>query len=75
CFEVSSKALGMDHAENDEEEIPNLVFGELTPSQVAKLRQEDDEPEIIDDELLETLEEEALSEFDATDDGSEGEDE
>ncbi|EEQ2701448.1 DNA-binding protein, partial [Escherichia coli] len=55
--------------------IPNLVFGELTPSQVAKLRQEDDEPEIIDDELLETLEEEALSEFDATDDGSEGEDE
>ena len=39
---------------------------------MAKLRQEDDEPEIIDDELLETLEEEALSEFDATDDGSEG---
>ncbi|MCZ5926130.1 DNA-binding protein, partial [Escherichia coli] len=33
CFEVSSKALGKDHAENDEEEIPNLVFGELTPSQ------------------------------------------
>lgn len=31
CFEISSKALGMDRAENEEDEIPNLVFGELTP--------------------------------------------
>lgn len=62
CFEISSKALCMDRAENDEDEIPNLVFGELTPSQVAQLRKEDDEPELIEDDLLESLEEEALSE-------------
>ncbi|EMA2752282.1 TPA: DNA-binding protein [Escherichia coli] len=64
CFEISSKALGMDHVEAEEDEIPNLVFGELTPSQVAKLRHEDDEPDVIDDEWLEALEEEALSELD-----------
>ncbi|HBC0308468.1 TPA: DNA-binding protein [Salmonella enterica subsp. enterica serovar Napoli] len=66
CFDISSKALGMDRVENDEEEIPNLVFGELTPSQVAQLRkEEEDEPESIDDDLLESLEEEALSEADS----------
>lgn len=64
CFEISSKALGMDHVEAEEDEIPNLVFGELTPSQVAKLRHEDDEPDVIDDEWLEALEEEAPSELD-----------
>ncbi|RSV96064.1 DNA-binding protein, partial [Klebsiella aerogenes] len=53
--------------------IPNLVFGELTPSQVAQLRKEDDEPEVIDDDLLESLEEEALSEAESDFDAS-GED-
>lgn len=76
AFEISSKALGMDRVESDEDEIPNLVFGELTPSQVAKLRQEDDEPENIDDELLDSLEEDALidaeSDFDALDEESDG---
>lgn len=57
----------------DEEPVPNLVFGELTPSQVAQLRKEDDEPEVIDDDLLESLEEEALSEAESDFDAS-GED-
>ncbi|RYH55561.1 DNA-binding protein, partial [Enterobacter hormaechei] len=70
CFEISSKALGMDRAENEEDEIPNLVFGELTPSQVAQLRKEDDEPDLIDDDLLESLEEEALSEAEGDSDAS-----
>ncbi|EEH4987814.1 DNA-binding protein [Salmonella enterica] len=73
CFDISSKALGMDRAENDDEEIPNLVFGELTPSQVAQLRK-DDEPEPIDDDLLESLEEEALSEAGSDSAASEDED-
>ncbi|EGH4699998.1 DNA-binding protein [Salmonella enterica] len=74
CFDISSKALGMDRAENDEEEIPNLVFGELTPSQVAQLRKDDDEPEPIYDDLLESLEEEALSEAGSDSAASEDED-
>ena len=73
CFEISSKALGMEKEEGGEEDIPNLVFGELTPSQVAQLRKEDDEPEVIDDDLLESLEEEALSEAESDFDAS-GED-
>lgn len=73
CFDISSKALGMDRAENDDEEIPNLVFGELTPSQVAQLRK-DDEPEPIDDDLLESLEEEVLSEAGSDSAASEDED-
>ncbi|VAL71491.1 Uncharacterised protein [Enterobacter kobei] len=60
----------MDRAENEEDEIPNLVFGELTPSQVAQLRKEDDEPDLIDDDLLESLEEEALSEAEGDSDAS-----
>ncbi|CHL86444.1 Uncharacterised protein [Salmonella enterica subsp. enterica serovar Typhi] len=60
----------MDRAENEDDEIPNLVFGELTPSQVAQLRKEDDEPDLIDDDLLESLEEEALSEAEGDSDAS-----
>ena len=66
----ASGTLGMDRAENEEDEIPNLVFGELTPSQVAQLRKEDDEPDLIDDDLLESLEEEALSEAEGDSDAS-----
>ena len=60
----------MDRAENEEDENPNLVSGELTPSQVAQLRKEDDEPDLIDDDLLESLEEEALSEAEGDSDAS-----
>ncbi|MBS2141033.1 hypothetical protein KCA24_34840, partial [Escherichia coli] len=56
-------------------EIPYRGVGGVTPYPGAKLTQEDEGAEIIEGELLETVEEEALSEFDATDDGSEGEDE
>ena len=63
----------MEKEEGGEEDSPNLVFGELTPSQVAQLRKEDDEPEVIDDDLLESLEEEALSEAESDFDAS-GED-
>lgn len=58
CFDVSSKALGMDKDEGLADEIPNLVFGELTPNQVAELRKSE-EPDLIDDDELEALEEEA----------------
>ena len=48
----------MDKDEGLADEIPNLVFGELTPNQVAELRKSE-EPDLIDDDELEALEEEA----------------
>ncbi|WP_411512024.1 DNA-binding protein [Escherichia coli] len=55
CFEISSKALGMDYTKDGEDEIPNLVFGEPIPFKVAQLRKEDDEPDLIDDDSPESL--------------------
>lgn len=42
CFDVSSRALGMDKDDADPDEIPNLVFGELTPQQVEQLQRLDE---------------------------------
>lgn len=50
CFEVSSKALNMDRVEAEDDDLPSLMFGELTQSQVAELRK-NDEPVDLSEEL------------------------
>ncbi|MDC9582340.1 DNA-binding protein [Xenorhabdus sp. PR6a] len=50
CFEVSSKALNMDKVDVEEDDLPSLMFGELTQSQVAELRKSD-EPVDLSEEL------------------------
>ncbi|MGJ0628973.1 DNA-binding protein [Xenorhabdus bovienii] len=50
CFEVSSKALNMDRVEEDDDDLPALMFGELTQSQVAELRKSE-EPIDLSEEL------------------------
>ncbi|RWS80845.1 DNA-binding protein [Klebsiella michiganensis] len=48
CFDVSSRALGLEKDDVITDEIPNLVFGELTPAQVGELKQLD-EDNLVDD--------------------------
>jgi hypothetical protein len=55
CFDISSRALGLEREEMAGDEIPNLVFGELTPTQVQELRKMDEGNSLSDD--LEELEE------------------
>lgn len=50
CFEVSSKALNMDRVEMEEDDLPSLMFGELTQGQVAELRKSD-EPVDLSEEI------------------------
>jgi hypothetical protein len=38
CFDVSSRALGLEKDDVITDEIPNLVFGELTSAQVDELK-------------------------------------
>lgn len=48
CFDVSSRALGLEKDDVITDEIPNLVFGELTPAQVGELKKLD-EDNLVDD--------------------------
>jgi hypothetical protein len=51
CFDVSSRALGLEKDDVITDEIPNLVFGELTSAQVDDLKKMD-EDNLVDDEDL-----------------------
>lgn len=51
CFDVSSRALGLEKDDVITDEIPNLVFGELTPAQVDELKKMD-EDNLVDEEDL-----------------------
>lgn len=62
CYEISSKALGMDKDDGSPDEIPNLVFGELTQKQVEELRSTDEGDLEKEDAMLAEVEREMLSE-------------
>lgn len=51
CFDVSSRALGLEKDDVITDEIPNLVFGELTSAQVDELKKMD-EDNLVDEEEL-----------------------
>ena len=53
CFDVSSRALGLEREEVNSDEIPNLVFGELTPAQVAELKKLDEDSQKTAEEIEE----------------------
>ena len=51
CYDVSSKALGMDREEISNDELPELMFGELTAEQVKAIRAaQSGETEFLDEE-------------------------
>lgn len=52
CFDVSSRSLGLEREESDVDEIPNLVFGELTPAQVGELKKLEEDNPMDDADLL-----------------------
>ncbi|HHT4259135.1 TPA: DNA-binding protein [Klebsiella variicola] len=52
CFDVTSRALGLEKEDAVTDEIPNLVFGELTPSQVDELKKLDESNLVSDDDDL-----------------------
>ncbi|KLV10201.1 DNA-binding protein [Photobacterium ganghwense] len=65
CYEVSHKALRMDDRDVRDDELPELMFAELTQEQVLELRkaQTGDAEDIVDlDELEAELAEEIASE-------------
>ncbi len=51
CFDVSSRALGLEKDDVITDEIPNRVFGELTSAQVDELKKMD-EDNLVDEEDL-----------------------
>ena len=51
CFDVSSRSLGLEKDDSITDEIPNLVFGELTPAQVGELKKLDEENPMDDTDL------------------------
>ena len=53
CFEVSSKALNMDKVDVEEDDLPALMFGELTQGQVAELRKAEEPVDLTGDLDLE----------------------
>lgn len=56
CWDVASRALSMDKAEVTDDDLPSLMFGELTDSQVRQLRATEEEVEDVSAEALEELE-------------------
>ncbi len=58
CFDVSSRALGMDREEIDNDELPQLLIGELTQEQVKQIRHAQSGEAIEDEEETEALERE-----------------
>ncbi|HFP9309434.1 TPA: DNA-binding protein [Raoultella ornithinolytica] len=74
-FDVSSRALGIEKEETVGDEIPNLLFGELTQKQVEELKKLDEGASVGDEEeaLMEALEDELYeSDSDETDDEDDG---
>lgn len=55
CFEISHKALRMDSEDAKVDELPELMFAELTPEQVRELRkaQAGDDDDLVDIEEFE----------------------
>ncbi len=58
CFEVSSKSLNMDKVDVEEDELPALMFGELTQAQVAELRKAEEPADLSEELDLDTESEE-----------------
>lgn len=57
CFDVASRALNMDKVETTDDDLPALMFGELTDTQVRQLRAAEEETEdVSDEEVLDELE-------------------
>lgn len=72
CWDVASRALNMDKTETDDDDLPSLMFGELTDSQVRQLRAtEEDVEDITESETLDALEEEIVSTTDDPEVGDE----
>lgn len=62
CYDVSSRALGMDREEIDNDELPQLLIGELTLEQVKAIRSQQSgeseflaETEALEEEIAETI--------------------
>lgn len=55
CFDVTSRALGLEKDDDISDEIPNLVFGELTPAQVNELKKMDEDNLVDDVEMLDVI--------------------
>lgn len=58
CFDVTSRALGLEKDDDISDEIPNLVFGELTSAQVSELKKMDEDNLVDDVEMLDAIDEE-----------------
>ena len=57
CFDVTSRALGLEKDDDISDEIPNLVFGELTSAQVSELKKMDEDNLVDDVEMLDAFDE------------------
>ncbi|HBM2881093.1 TPA: DNA-binding protein [Klebsiella oxytoca] len=57
CFDVTSRALGLEKDDDISDEIPNLVFGELTSAQVSELKKMDEDNLVDDVEMLDSIDE------------------
>lgn len=57
CFDVTSRALGLEKDDSVTDEIPNLVFGELTSAQVSELKKMDESNLVDDVEMLDAVDE------------------
>lgn len=57
CFDVTSRALGLEKDDDISDEIPNLVFGELTSAQVSELKKKDEDNLVDDVEMLDAFDE------------------
>ncbi|APM29224.1 DNA-binding protein [Klebsiella michiganensis] len=57
CFDVTSRALGLEKDDDISDEIPNLVFGELTSAQVSELKKMDEDNLVDDVEMLDAIDE------------------
>ncbi|WP_154943742.1 DNA-binding protein [Klebsiella grimontii] len=57
CFDVTSRALGLEKDDDITDEIPNLVFGELTSAQVSELKKMDEDNLVDDVEMLDAIDE------------------
>ena len=58
CFDISAKALGMDREEIGNDELPELMFGELTLEQVQQIRKAQSGEDSFIDAETDALEEE-----------------
>ncbi|EOY8739246.1 hypothetical protein ACQFG6_004873 [Klebsiella michiganensis] len=54
---MTSRALGLEKDDDISDEIPNLVFGELTSAQVSELKKMDEDNLVDDVEMLDAIDE------------------